>query len=713
MDNGNPPVPSQSAAGVQPDGGVLGQMAMGALSAGAKAVNTLPAGATVDTQAMQEQPQQPQPSAQTATLPAGAKVDSAPATPSYSPLVLKYAKEQNVSPEDAIKMMKGVNPDVYDTSVSGNAAENLGSGFMKGGAKTVGGLTNLAEKIPGVTSAVNEVPALREMAAASRGENGDIETHGAMQGVGNVGEDIFEFVLGDEALKGVALADKFKLASKIADLADSSPQLAKVLGYGLNFMKGGGGQAIRQGAVSAAQTIAKGGTARQAGENAALTGGVSGLFSAISAGTDMMYKSILNNTPEEIAAKKLAARQSGEALADKIAGQSVASPYGVAKDTQKALAAAEDGMHADYTQGLHLIGEAAKDIPIAVKGSALETAAKDIITGGEETPEAWRDALKIAGTEQLEPLLGDLAKGKGDYSWAQMESIRSDVGKTIRKMAYDNPVRTDLINIRGAIDQTMEDAAADTGHASVASDMKALRETYATQTKAFEDHAVEMLSDKNPNTVADVLINKHNIDSVNALRSLIQPKNMQKVEGSLLRSLVDRASTTGEFDPAAFVKRFNGLGEDVQQAFWGDELPEVKNLLEQAKNVPTGGAIWSGLARYMEHRAIFDFALGGLTGVTLWGGGKLSGHELIAPAVIIGGLLMLHNASALKVATRMMKTAASAAAPVAAGTAATNPSTSMPEGYTHVRTSDGAEFYVPIAQVNKAQQLDPNLQIIQ
>ena len=64
-------------------------------------------------------------------------------------------------------------------------------------------------------------------------------------------ENLMEFVLGDEALKSLSLAEKLGLATKIAKLAETHPVVAKLIGAGL--------RATRTGAVSGAQEAAHGG----------------------------------------------------------------------------------------------------------------------------------------------------------------------------------------------------------------------------------------------------------------------------------------------------------------------------------------------------------------------------------------------------------------------------------------------------------------------
>ena len=68
---------------------------------------------------------------------------------------------------------------------------------------------------------------------------GELESSNAGESVGKIGESIAEFALGDEALKGLSIAEKLGVAQKIHELAQQSPTLAKLITYGLNVVRGG------------------------------------------------------------------------------------------------------------------------------------------------------------------------------------------------------------------------------------------------------------------------------------------------------------------------------------------------------------------------------------------------------------------------------------------------------------------------------------------
>ena len=133
--------------------------------------------------------------------------------------------------------------------------KDIGTGFVKGAGQTAATLgKTLQYGVPGVVSGIGPNETVHKLEQASQPTN-------TAQVVGASLEGIAEFMLGDEALKGLSLADRLGLVKKVAELADESPLLKKIIGHGF--------QAVRQGAAAAAQQTLHGATP----EEAATTGG--------------------------------------------------------------------------------------------------------------------------------------------------------------------------------------------------------------------------------------------------------------------------------------------------------------------------------------------------------------------------------------------------------------------------------------------------------
>lgn len=460
-----------------------------------------------------------------------------------------------------------------DFNAEPTGATGVATGIAKGAVETMKGTLNLAGRIAGKKGAGDE-------ALWIGGKPPDTEAANTSQFVGKLGESILEFISGDEALKGLSLAEKLNAASKLAKLAETSPKWAKALDIGLT--------SLRQGSVSGVQTLAKGGTPTQAGENAAIVTGASGVLGSVSAGASALYRSIAAKSPEAVAAAKEAAEKEGSDLAQRISGGNLGTPSEVAQNVGDQLAKAADQMHADYAQGLAQIGQKAQGISVPLPGSALQKTAQTLLSDSS-VPAEIQTAMKgvIPDTARLSPLLEELATTPRNYSWSEMDATRQTIGQTIRKLPADSPLRPDLIRLRGALDDTMTKAAADSSNPEVAQSMQNLRSSYAAKVQAFDSNAIKALADKSPDSVASALLNKQSVFNVNTLRSLIGPENMRPVEGSLLQRLVDNASTSGEFNPNSFTTAFNRLGADVQKAIWGDNLSAIRDFLGIVAKVPT------------------------------------------------------------------------------------------------------------------------------
>jgi hypothetical protein len=127
-------------------------------------------------------------------------------------------------------------------------------GFVKSAAQTLSPGPQRAAQINRATGL--SIPSTREPG---------LETHGTAEGVGSGAEGILEFMVGDEALKGLSLAEKLGIGAKIAKLAEDSPFAAKIIRTGLN--------SLRTAAVGGAQGLLHGQSAGEAAETGAVAGG--------------------------------------------------------------------------------------------------------------------------------------------------------------------------------------------------------------------------------------------------------------------------------------------------------------------------------------------------------------------------------------------------------------------------------------------------------
>jgi hypothetical protein len=149
-------------------------------------------------------------------------------------------------------------------------------GAEKGFTQTLSGTSQLAGKAAdklglrhkGLTDLITDNGQPKGIFGEAPASAAETQPEGVAEHVGFIGENLMEFIAGDEALKSLSLAQKLGVAVKIAKLSESSPTAAKLISAGL--------RATRTGTVSAGQEAAHGG---DTGDVA--TAGATGFLSSV------------------------------------------------------------------------------------------------------------------------------------------------------------------------------------------------------------------------------------------------------------------------------------------------------------------------------------------------------------------------------------------------------------------------------------------------
>jgi hypothetical protein len=219
--------------------------------------------------------------------------------------------ERNLHPKEvtAGAINRGANFDPATQSIYDPAKHSAEvSGAEKGLTETLSGTSQLAGK------AADKL-GLRHKNGQSKGIFGeapasDVETkpEGFGEHVGYIGENLMEYVMGDEAIKSLSLAQKLGLATRIAKVAESHPIAAKLISAGL--------RATRAGTVGAGQEAAHGGDST----DVAIAGGSGFLSSAASEGLGAIAR-LAKPGVKEIAgdAVETAPRWKGASTVEKLA----------------------------------------------------------------------------------------------------------------------------------------------------------------------------------------------------------------------------------------------------------------------------------------------------------------------------------------------------------------------------------------------------------
>jgi len=586
----------------------------------------------------------------------------------------------------------------------------IGVGAMKGvaeGVHTLGAAGSHAINLFAPDPSLSDLVAGRKPTLVPNvpfQEPKSLEAENTSETVGKIGEIVLEFMTGDEALKSLGLSAKLTKLKKVAEFIEEYPRLAKAMHIGAN--------AMRQGTVGGAQTLAHGGTPEQALTTGVVTGGTGLALEGAAQGVKAI-KNFVTRGPQ--------VEQMGRELVSGLTEG--ATPEQVARTVGKNLADAEETMHSTYDAGMKSISAQGKSVPVPLAGSPLQQTAKQLLTDSN-VPESVATSLKgvIPDSAKIEPFLKQLSGSTETLTWDQAEATRQKIGETIRKLPWDSPIRPDLIKVRYAIDDTLEQSAEKAGNTNLSDQIKSLRSEYAGTKGALEERAISALKDKNPNAIADVLLNKQSVHDVNTLRRLIGPENMKPVEGSILDSMIQKASKNGELQGRQLFRDFNKLGPDAKQAIWGQRLPQIQEFMEQAGKLPN--VVLDKIINHYAPYAMGTAAVGFI------------GHGDIKTAATLGLASLLRNPIVLEAALKGIQ-GLQKVAPVAAATGtqalekdgededvqpdngvASNPGTDIQaaksadqdtSGWTHIQTSDKKHHLIHPEDLEEAKRRDPSL----
>jgi hypothetical protein len=594
------------------------------------------------------------------------------------------------------------------------AYSQLGEGAIKGAKETAQTLVGAADT---AANWINQKLGTSELHAPTPFQGQDLESRTPLESVGKGAEGLTEFLLGDEALKGLSLVEKAKHLGDAGKLLEKSPKLAKAVEIGVN--------ALRQGTVGGAQTLAHGGTVGDALTTGVVTGGTGALLEGLGQGVKAVKSFITRGAKAE---------ELGQSLVKGLTGGS--TPEQVAKTVASNLDSVEQQMYADYDKGWQTISEQGKNVPVKISGSPVQQTAKALLSDSN-IPESVATTLKnvVPGSEKIEPFLTLLSNASektasGDVkeltlTWDQTEALRQKIGETVRKLPYDSPIRSDFIKLRSSIDDTLEKAAGDANNPDLSDHIKSLRSSYAQTKNALEERAIVALREKNPNAIADVLLNKTSVHDVNTLRRLIGPQNMGAVEGSILDKMIQDASQNGELQGRQLYRRFNKLGPDAKQAIWGDRLPQVEQFMKVTGSLPN-----VVLDKIVNHYAPYaNPALGATFGAVtgyerdgLEGAAKGAAVGAASGATIAGVKAIITNPAVLEYTLKGLGLAQKTVPPVAGAALSTNiEKENKPEGagvpvadagHLIFRDSKGGLHQIPEEHLDAAREVDPNLKVI-
>jgi len=339
--------------------------------------------------------------------------------PNYQPPLANassdFVDNPNFGKPQSDEIQSGPN-DSWATKAAKAGAGTL-EGIGEGVFGTLAGGADIANKVGSHLGLSNGQPGV--VSKTLHGLAGDNNaTHGTAQNIGQGIENIAEFMMGDEALKGLSMADKLKQVSSVMKYIEKSPAIAKALELGINVGKAGtelgpeeraalqkypvlarlaghGLAALRQGVVQGAQTAIKtGGDLGEAAKSGVTTGVTSGVLGAGMGIAGGLLEKGANaaNTAEELASK--AAAGPTETELNKQLGQHVEGALQPQIDTAQAAKDEAEGRLANAAQSPATMAANAPEY--AAITSAAQKAAHSAYEALGNEFEKGRDTLKAA-----------------------------------------------------------------------------------------------------------------------------------------------------------------------------------------------------------------------------------------------------------------------------------------------------------------------------
>lgn len=545
------------------------------------------------------EPEIPVPVSSGATDNPGAPQSGAPATP--PPVPAGFGDEPPAVPAgfSDTPSTENVQPSTMD-KISGAAnavndtMQNAAAGVGKGVEDTIAGVSGLLHKIPVVGETLAPQAGINAMKEEAKPE-------GAAQWVGYGGENLAEFMLGDDALKGLSLADKFKQISGVMNILEKSPRLMRAIQMGADVGKaatelgpeekaaikkspilarlvGAGMDAVRQSAVQGAQTLTKtGGDVGEAAKSAAETGAASGVLGSAFG--------LLGRAAEKAGEAGTAVKAASEA------GASAPTTVEAGQKVADQIQAANKQMHGDFEAGIQKLKGDLGDQKVPYQGSPIQKAAQEAMQGKTDAKGVLGDAFQglSGGSDESKSFLKNLTDEKktGDLTIDELVQRRQQLGEKIgnlTKGATSSADRADVAvyqKLRDGIDDTIDALAKGSGKPEASQDYDALRSAYKAKVNLFKEPVIKAIQEGDLDSAGKYLLaGGKTLDKVNTLTQVIGDQGVKQFGKDIVaRTLADASTENGQINPAKFVKDFKKI----------DSLtPEVKDKLFDMAGVEDG-----------------------------------------------------------------------------------------------------------------------------
>lgn len=540
---------------------------------------------------------------------------------------------------------------------------SLAAGAGEAGLDTLAGGANLL----GMHGAEQALRAEHDKLAGQNANNPTLNT------VGYGGETLAEFMLGDEALKGLGFADKLEQVAKTAKILEKSPKLMAALKVGANA-------AATQGAQTALRTpgtlVERAKQGAETGLTTGAVGGVLGLTGSYLSDVLSQGAKAAKNVPDiaNIAATAKSSPEVIQALSERI-GQT------------------EDALHQDYENGINdLKGRLAgaeldpqanpiqaaaeklrtKPIPgdhpatAQIKKSAGEgldgktQAILDVLADGNDpAAEAARDEeaaerAKMGPKPFIEPLETEPEPIPArPYTIDDLIDMRQNIRKAIQ--SYE-PGDTNARTLRSLlwnadtksspIDDAIDKLAQQSSDPTAVGDYQSLRNNYRAHINDYDDPLIKKIREGKIDDAASQYVGLNRTGAslpaaskitynTNVLRNILGDDGLHQFGREVFDTMLQNATTNGKFDPARFTALWNRVSEQSK----GDQ--GIFNVKDAANGMAklAADAKSAAMIQHLTRVGLFTGAgaagfhfggLGALLGMTVAeGGGIATGRDLL------------------------------------------------------------------------------------
>jgi len=486
-----------------------------------------------------------------------------------------------------------------------NTAGDVGAGFLKGAGQTVNTISKSISRIAPSLVRPSDVQALEQIETPTN----------TAQRVGVVGEGIGEFFLGDEALKGLSLAERLGLATKVARLAESHPVVGKIISAGL--------KAVRTGAVSGGQAGLHGGDASDIGKAALIGGAASATFHTANELARAAKGAEAASPVENAVGNAVGKAKIAEGAPPTEPPSSSAIQPDLQAGIRKTLSdvAADNGVQAKPVTSIR---DAVENTAAAVQAKAKQAyATLDEASGGRW--QRFDDQLKnirmkireVAGIDDDKHSALELKQSEIETTQANLLDELQANGKITPRLAEE--AKTNYKKAQALYDVDAQLKAATTGRAGVGKGVETvdpgklaprlhkLFDSGRLQQAVGPDHAAALIEHAENAQAAVAEIKNFEPASAtgrNALAELVRSNTIGK------SSLLKGGKIEGVTNWNGVVRDFENLAPEKQQAAFSNDVPRVRlfiqrqalkqnagTLLKRAGTVAAVGGIAAGAGK--------------------------------------------------------------------------------------------------------------------